>query len=510
MFDYMNTTRRLSRGVISLSTWETIRLRCVRDKEPIKRVARELNLSPHTVRKYIESSRPPTKATIVRPAILDTYRTVIDEYLKTTPKITAARIHTLLIRDYDATLNISESTARKYVAERRKFLIPKEAFVRAEYEPGVQAQFDFSPMRAIIDGVDLRLEVFVMRLSYSGHFFACAAPREDLPALMFSIVEALKFFNGLPATAVFDNAKTAVTHVLHGRDRIENEGFLAFRGALALEVEYAAPRRGNEKGGVEGTHGFLEDNFFRPIPDFDSLAALNASLRKFCVRNLQRRHSSHRETIGDRYAREQAALRPLPEYFPPTYVTTYAKINKFAEVTIKSNRYSVPTKYAFRDAFVELSHDTVRIRVGSLVVAEHPRADGRREAIINPLHSLDLIARKHRSAISAAAFSQGRLPASLVRLRDQLIARDGTRATKAWTKILLLAVDTSIDQLACAVDCALARGTINIESITFLLYQKPIHVAPAPQIPATASAAVHAQVVSLDCYRMQRFTENLS
>jgi hypothetical protein len=327
---------------------------------------------------------------------------------------------------------------------------------------------------------------------------------------MYNIIEALKFFDGIPDIAVFDNAKTAVTHVLRGRELIENEGFLAFRGALALEVQYAAPRRGNEKGGVEGTHGFVEDNFFRPMPTFCSLADLNAALRQFCTRNLKRRHSTHCETIDERYQRDLIALRPLPEHFPSTYVTTYAKINKFAEVTIKSNRYSVPTKYAFRDAFVELGHDCVRIRVGSVIVAEHPRACGRREAIMNPLHSLDLISRKHRSAITAAVFSQGRLPIALVRLRDQLLARDGVRATKAWTEILLLAIDTSIDQLARAVDCALARGTIDIEAIKLLLHQKPVQVMPAPSIPVSASTAVYAQIISLEGYRMQRLTEKCS
>ena len=506
----MNTIRRPSEGVISLNCWETIRLRCVRDKEPIKRVARELGLSPHTVRKYINTSIPPIKMTIERPAILEPYRAVIDSFLQDTPKITAARILTLLIRDHDQALSVSESTARKYVAGRRRLLIPKEAFVRADYTPGTQAQFDFSPMRAVINGIEHRLEIFVMRLSYSGHFFAYASPREDLPALMFNITEALKFFGGMPSIAVFDNAKTAVTRVLRGRDRIENEGFLAFRGALALEVEYAAPRRGNEKGGVEGTHGFLEDNFFRPLPKFSSLADLNAALRQFCLRNLQRRHSTHREKIGDRFQREQAALRPLPENFPATYVTAYAKINKFAEVTVKSNRYSVPSKYAFRDAFVEIGTDFIRIRVGSVIVADHPRACGRREAIINPLHSLDLIARKHRSAITAAVFSQGRLPISLVRLRDHLIARDGVRATKTWTQILLLAIDTSIERLAGAVECALARGTMDIEAIKLLLHQKPLYIVPAPAIPAAASAAVRAQIISLEGYRMQRFTEKCS
>jgi len=37
--------------VISMETWETIRLRCRRDGEKIKPVARDLALAPNTVRK---------------------------------------------------------------------------------------------------------------------------------------------------------------------------------------------------------------------------------------------------------------------------------------------------------------------------------------------------------------------------------------------------------------------------------------------------------------------------
>lgn len=36
-----------------MDQWETIRLRGVRDREPIKRVTRELGVAPNTVRKYM-------------------------------------------------------------------------------------------------------------------------------------------------------------------------------------------------------------------------------------------------------------------------------------------------------------------------------------------------------------------------------------------------------------------------------------------------------------------------
>ena len=44
------------------------------------------------------------------------------------------------------------------------------------------------------------------------------------------------------------NAKIAVTKVLRGRNREENEAFREFCGALALAIEFAAPGKGHEKG----------------------------------------------------------------------------------------------------------------------------------------------------------------------------------------------------------------------------------------------------------------------
>ncbi len=164
----------------------------------------------------------------------------MSELLRSTPKITAKRIGTILRQQYDPELDISERSLREYVARLRRDVVPKEAFVRATYAPGYQAQFDFSPMRAAVAGEEVELQIFVMRLSYSGHFYARAPHRQDGPALFCGLLRAVQFFDGIPHVAIFDNAKTAVKRILKGRDREENPAFLAFRGALALEVQYAA------------------------------------------------------------------------------------------------------------------------------------------------------------------------------------------------------------------------------------------------------------------------------
>lgn len=225
----------------------------------------------------------------------------------------------------------------------------------------------------MLAGVLVVVQLFVVRLSYSGRFMARASMRCDQPSLFEGLLAGYSAFGGLTRTSVFDNASTAVRRILRGRDRDENEALAAFRGGLALDVAFAAPAKGNEKGGVEGVHGYIEDNFFRPIPSFVDLDELNAALASFCDASLSREHTTHHETIGARFAREQFTLLPLPEVLPRPCVTRYARINKVSEVCFERNWYSVPTRWAHRDAVVEVYERRLRIVVGTDVVAEHRR-----------------------------------------------------------------------------------------------------------------------------------------
>jgi hypothetical protein len=235
---------------------------------------------------------------------------------------------------------------------------------------------------------------------------------------------------------------------------------------------------------------------------------LNADLERLCRSNLERRHSMHRELIGDRFARELLALRPLPEHLPNPCVLEYARVNKFAEVTAETNHYSVPSRYVRRDAIVEISEDSVAVVVGGERVAQHRRGRGKHEFIIDPLHYIELISHKHRSAMGALAFADERLPRSLIMLRDRMIERDGPTATKAWTAVLSLALESSLPALSEATEIALSRGTIDPQAIGLILRQRDVvgtnrlDLAHGPRTPA-----LRAQIIDLEAYRITAFVE---
>jgi transposase len=492
-----------------METWETIRLRCRRDGEKIKPVARDLGLAPNTVRKYLRQDGPPKRTARLRPKLLDRYAAHIDELIRSTPKITAVRVGSWLRQNVDSDLDVDERTLRQYVAARRTVLVPREAFVRAAYTPGEQSQFDFSPMSVLLAGVMVVVELFVVRLSYSGRFMARASIRCDQPSLFAGLLAGFMAFGGLTRSSIFDNASTAVRRILRGRNREENEAFAAFRGGLALHVVFAAPAKGNEKGGVEGVHGYIEDNFFRPMPSFADLDELNAALVVFCDASLAREHSTYHETIGARFAREQPELQSLPAVLPRPCVTRYARVNKFAEVCFERNWYSVPTRWAHRNAVIEVFERQLRIVVDADVVAVHPRGFGAGDRFLDPRHYVELLAHKHRAAESALVLSDGRIPDVLRALFERYRQTDPGSATKRWTQVLALLADVPIAELAQVVTHALARGTDDPAAIALILEQQR---APAPAAALHASrlpdsAQTPAPVVDLSAYATAQLME---
>jgi transposase len=405
-----------------------------------------------------------------RSSQLEPFQSQIDEWIRLSPRVTATRIGVLL-REQFGDIGVRERALRYYVASRRQALVPREVFVRAVYAPGSQAQFDFTPVSVNLAGVIAVLQLFVMRLSYSGALFARVSWRCDQPARFAGMLEAITAFGGLPRNAVFDNASTAVKRVLVGRTRDQNVTFRAFSGALALPIAFAAPAKGNEKGGVEGANHYLQDNFFTPMLCAASIEEINTALASFCVNDMQRVHSTHHETIATRFSREREVLRPLPNPLPRACVTHPVQVNKFSEVTIDTNRYSVPTEYAHRSAFVETYDSHLRIIVDNTAVAEYRRSTDRDQMYLDPRHSLDLLAHKHRASLNAAVVSDGRLPEAFLTLRDRYLMRSEGNATKAWTTVLLLLKDHPVDVIESAITHAMARGTDDPAAIALLVRQ---------------------------------------
>ena len=94
-------------------------------------------------------------------------------------------------------------------------------------------------------------------------------------------MHAFERLGGVPVDKIrYDNLNSAVKRVLFGRNRQENERWVAFRSHYGFDA-FVLPARhegSHEKGGVEGEGGRFRRNHCVPMPVVDSIDELNALL----------------------------------------------------------------------------------------------------------------------------------------------------------------------------------------------------------------------------------------
>jgi len=378
---------------------EAVRKACLRDGKSQRAVSQELGIARNTISKLLKDPDPPryhlTKAK--EKPVLGDYQEIIQTWLaedEASPRKqqhTAKRIYDRLVAEHN--FPGCERTVRKYVAEIRQRM--PERFVPLAFQPGEMAQADWiEKMRVIIAGTPCTVDVLGLVLNHCGSFYFEAFEHMKQEAFFEGHVHAFQFWEGVPHTITYDNLKAAVNKVLTGKNRLENERFLAFRSAFLFDSRFCQPGKGNEKGRIENMVKFAERNLFTPIPRVDSLAELNALLRERCLAYLKHTQARQSLTVGERLKAEQAHLLPLPQRLPECCRIIPVKANRFGMVQFETNRYSVPSEYAYQELWVKAFVNRIEITTQSTLLATHTRLKGRFEESIQEEHYHKLLERK--------------------------------------------------------------------------------------------------------------------
>ena len=154
-----------------MTQWAEIRHLHLVDGVPKKEIARRLKLDVKTVRRAIGRSTPPVRVSPPRPSALDPWRERITQWLRKEPKVTAKRIRRLLL---PLTGPVPARTVRRYVAELRAAVAPKEAFVHRSVRAGNTMEVDFGESWVDIAGVPCKVKYLVATLPFSNAYFAKA------------------------------------------------------------------------------------------------------------------------------------------------------------------------------------------------------------------------------------------------------------------------------------------------------------------------------------------------
>ncbi|WP_408008059.1 IS21 family transposase [Pseudalkalibacillus sp. A8] len=427
-----------------------------------RQIAQKLGISRNTVSKYLKKSESPT--TLYRQKVYKTKESsdetkrvlpIIDQWLEDDlkrwgkQKHTAAKIYRRLVDEYD--FGGSASNIRKVVAKRKKKM--QEVFIPLEFQLGQQFQFDWGEADIILQGKTRRVFLFCIQLSASRLRFVRAYLHEKQEAFLDGFVHAFEFFGGVPTEGLFDNLKTAVQKILKGRDRLEQEAFMALQAHYLFKAEFCNVRSGNEKGRIEGTVGYIRRNALVPYPEIQSLEELNDYLEKWCLKEAGRTKVPYtKETVEQMWVQEKEQLYSLPNNKFEACKLVSCQVSKTSLITIETNQYSVPCSYVGQAVWAKIFVDRVIVVAQNQVIAEHTRSYERNEMTTVLNHYLEALLKKPRAIRDAHAFQSDEIPNVFRRFHRKMREQEGAIGDRKFIRLLLLHREIGMNTLTLALE----------------------------------------------------------
>jgi len=493
--------------MIQVEDREVIRQAYFVEHKSIRTIADELHHSRRSIRAALLDAVPkPYALKTGRPAPrLGEFKELIAQLLTESakwPRKQRYTGHTLYKELVKHGYGGSEATVQGYLAQIRKADAKRSVYLELEFDPGQDGQVDWGEADVVLAGEQITVQLFILRLCYSRKFFMRAYPTQRQEAFFEGHVTAFQYLGGVPHRLAYDNLSTAVRRVLEGRNREEQQAFIAFRSHYLFESRFCTPAQGHEKGGVEHDVGYARRNFLVPLLEVATFDALNAHLLAGCQKEDQRTVDRQSQTIGQMWEAERAQLRALPEHAFVCCVTRPVTLNGYSQVEFETNRYSVPVDAAYRQLALRAYPFQIEILHQDQVVARHPRSYGCKIDVCDPLHFLPLLEQRPGAFEHAKPLRQWRTQWPPV--YEQLLAhlrghQPEGEAIPEFVRILGLQRDYPPTLLEQAITTALAQGGAHLEGLRLRLRQlqqidvpiPPLDLSSRPQLAALGQTPVN-------------------
>jgi transposase len=452
---------------MNVALWAEIRRLAAVDKLSHRAIAERLHCSRHTVVAALDRPQPPATAPTRRQSLLDPYRDRIKDLLVQHPSLSGTRLCEEIAR---AGYTGSAITLRRYLRQIR---------------PAQALQVDWGDCGHVQVGSTRRkVSVFVAVLCYSRLLYIEFTLSQRKAEFYRGLANALTFFGGSPRTLIFDNLKAAVLNGA-GRHACFHPEFLALCGHFCLQPRACAPRDPESKGIVEGSVRYVKHNALAgragELQRFEDYLAL-APVWRDQVANV-RLHESTRERPIDRFERERAMLRPLPNLPCDTDEVVPAIVSPHARVAFDGNRYSTPPQFARKTLTIRADRDELRLLHEGQVVARHARSYERDALLVLPEHRLAALALRQRPSQQVLEQEFDSWGPAARALHLQLNSRPVKTGVQV-RRLLNLAQIYGRTEVLAAISRALELATYDAAAVeNLLLAERRRRQLPTPTLP---------------------------
>ena len=358
----------------------------------ISQISRKTGHHRNTVRKYLTAQTVPSPAPRkVRPSKLDPFKEYIQQRISEYP-LSAPRIcREIQEMGFDGKCTIVKDYLRMIRPQT-----PVPAVFRYETKPGVQAQVDWGECGRIEDDGRMRtVYCFSMVLGYSRMRYVVFTLSTDVYTLIRCHLNAFEYFGGCTDEILYDNIKTVILkRAIRASDHQWNAKFEDFFRHHGFVPRLCKPYCPQTKGKVENTIGYVKRDFLLG-GTFSSLDDMNRQVLPWLNRVNATPHGTTNAIPFERLRQEH--LKSIAAILPYRLRREERrKISREAYISYLGNRYSVPHRYAGRDAVLELHDDQMAVRVGTEVICSHTVVPGHARVIREKEHFAGLLAEAMR------------------------------------------------------------------------------------------------------------------
>ncbi len=309
----------------------------------VSAIARQLNLDPKTVRKYIEKKdfSPRMQKTKRKSSILDPYRETIDQWLLDDQSRwqkqhhTAQRIHDRLQEHFPA-YSCSYPTVVRYVRKKHQERQDLKYYQELVWHPG-EAQADFGEMEVVEQGQTLRKKCLILSFPYSNDSLSQVFGGETAECVCQGLKDIFAYIGGVPSTIVFDNATGVGRRI--GQQIHESQLFASFRAHYDFNSRFCNPNAGHEKGHVENKVNYTRHNLFVPPPVYSDIEGYNQALLDKHRIKANDIHYKKGVVIHELFEADRQALYPLPAAVFDVCRYQSVTADKYGKVCLDARHY---------------------------------------------------------------------------------------------------------------------------------------------------------------------------